>query len=86
MKNVPELFAVRLRQAAVLLMSLPTVVAAACFAHGHGSLGSTALLLVLAACVAAGAVGSYRVLELIRTPRRTAVAHSASTSSTSSIA
>ena len=56
----------RLRVAASLLMSLPTIVAAACFAHGHGAVGSTALLAVLAACVAAGAAGSYLLLSVIR--------------------
>jgi hypothetical protein len=58
----------RLRKAATLLMSLPTVVAAACFAHGHGAVGSLALLAVLAACVVAGAFGSYLLLSLVRTP------------------
>lgn len=58
----------RLRKAAALLMSLPATVAAACFAHGHGAVGSVALLVVLAACVAAGAFGSYLLLSLVRKP------------------
>lgn len=56
----------RLRSAAVLLLSLPSTVAAACFAHGHGALGSWALLAVLIACIVAGAVGAYRLLMLTR--------------------
>ncbi|MGH8517881.1 MAG: hypothetical protein ACREUE_10515 [Panacagrimonas sp.] len=62
----------RLRKAAALLMSLPTIVAAACFAHGHGVLGSYGLLAALATCVAAGALGSYGLLSLIRKPARLA--------------
>ncbi len=58
----------RLRKAATLLMALPSTVAAACFAHGHGALGSGALLAVLVVCIAAGAVGSYLLLSLIRKP------------------
>lgn len=58
----------RLRKAATLLMSLPATVAAACFAHGHGALGSYALLAVLAAAVAAGGIGAYLLLSLIRKP------------------
>ena len=58
----------RLRKAATLLMSLPATVAAACFAHGHGAMGSLALLAVLAAAIAAGAVGAYLLLSLLRRP------------------
>lgn len=58
----------RLRKAAALLMSLPATVAAACFAHGHGALGSYALLGVLTAAVAAGGIGAYLLLSLIRKP------------------
>lgn len=56
-----------LRLAAVLLLSLPAAVAAACFAHGHGALGSGGLLAALAAAIAAGAYGAYRLLALTRT-------------------
>lgn len=59
----------RLRKAAALLMSLPATVAAACFAHGHGALGSFALLGVLAAAIAAGGVGAYLLLSLVRKPQ-----------------
>lgn len=58
----------RLRKAAALLMSLPATVAAACFAHGHGAVGSYALLGVLAAAIAAGGVGAYLLLSLVRKP------------------
>ena len=58
----------RLRKAATLLMSLPATVAAACFAHGHGAMGSLALLAVLAAAIAAGGVGAYLLLSLLRRP------------------
>lgn len=58
----------RLRKAAILLMSLPATVAAACFAHGHGALGSYALLGVLATAIAAGGVGAYLLLSLVRKP------------------
>ena len=56
----------RLRSAALLLMSLPTLVALACFAHGHGTLGSSGLLGVLILAVGAGALGAYRLLSLAR--------------------
>ncbi|MGQ0530286.1 MAG: hypothetical protein ACT4PG_10855 [Panacagrimonas sp.] len=56
----------RLRKAAALLMSLPATVAAACFAHGHGAVGSLALLAVLAAAIAAGGYGAYLLLSLVR--------------------
>lgn len=58
----------RLRKAAALLMSLPATVAAACFAHGHGAVGSYTLLAVLAVAIAAGGVGAYLLLSLIRKP------------------
>ncbi|HEX4895679.1 MAG TPA: hypothetical protein VFV11_05045 [Solimonas sp.] len=54
----------RLRMAAVLLLSLPATVATACFAHGHGALGSWSLLAILATAIAAGAWGAYGVLRL----------------------
>lgn len=56
----------RLRTAALLLMTLPALVATACFAHGHGAVGSYALLAVLVAAIAAGAYGAYHLLNLIR--------------------
>lgn len=56
----------RLRSAALLLMSLPSAVAAACFAHGHGAVGSSALLAMLVVAIAAGALGAYRLLSLTR--------------------
>lgn len=55
----------RLRSVALLLMSLPSLVAAACFAHGHGALGSYGLLALLAAAIAAGAAGAYLALKLL---------------------
>jgi hypothetical protein len=58
----------RLRNAAALLSSLPATVAAACFAHGHGALGLPALLGVLAASIAAGGLGAYLLLSLLRKP------------------
>jgi hypothetical protein len=54
----------RLRSAALLLMSLPSAVAAACFAHG--AVGSSALLAMLVVAIAAGALGAYRLLSLTR--------------------
>ncbi len=59
----------RLRNAAALLMSLPATVAVACFAHGHGALGLSALLGVLAASIAAGGLGACLLLSLLRTPK-----------------
>lgn len=56
----------RLRCAAALLMGLPAIVAAACLAHGHGSLGSLGLLAILAGAIAAGALGAYGLLSPIR--------------------
>lgn len=56
----------RLRGAAALLLSLPAIVAAACFAHGHGALGSTGLLAILAVAITAGAIGAYRLLTPLR--------------------
>ena len=56
----------RLRLAAALLMSLPAIVATACFAHGHGAMGSYTLLALLVAAIAAGAYGAYQVLTLLR--------------------
>lgn len=73
----------RLRKAATLLMSLPSVVAAASFAHGHGTLGSWGLLLVLAACIGAGAIGSYLLLSLVRKPNVNGSLPSAAVSSSS---
>ena len=73
MTPVPMSFESRLRLAAVLLLSLPAIVAAACFAHGHGALGSGSLLAILAACFGAGAAGSYPLLKLLR-PRTGATA------------
>lgn len=74
----------RLRKAAALLMSLPATVAAACFAHGHGALGSYALLAVLAVAIAAGGIGAYLLLSLIRKPSASVAlpADAASTSTT----
>ena len=57
---------IALRRAAALLLSLPAIVATACFAHGHGALGSGALLAVLAVSSAAGAWGAYGLLVLLR--------------------
>ncbi|HKY90990.1 MAG TPA: hypothetical protein VJM11_08120 [Nevskiaceae bacterium] len=56
----------RLRTAAVLLMSLPSIVASACFAHGHGSLSSLGLLAVLAATIAAGVIAADFLFGLAR--------------------
>lgn len=56
----------RLRTSAVLLMTLPALVATACFAHGHGAVGSYALLAMLVAAIAAGAYGAYQLLNLLR--------------------
>lgn len=56
----------RLRTAARLLLSLPATVAAACFAHGHGALGSYSLLAVLVLAIVAGAGGAYLLLSLVR--------------------
>lgn len=77
-------FESRLRKAATLLMSLPTIVAAACFAHGHGAVGSVALLVVLAASVAAGAFGSYLLLSLVRKPLASANARLSAAAASSS--
>ncbi|MCC2655862.1 MAG: hypothetical protein K0Q76_970 [Panacagrimonas sp.] len=72
-------FETRLRFAAALLLCLPAIVAAACFAHGHGAMGSPGLLAVITACIAAGAAGSYPLLQMIR-PRTGAIAPVASSS------
>ena len=66
MKLDTSLVESRLRSAALLLMSLPATVAAACFAHGHGTVGSSALLAILIVAIVAGAVGAYRLLSLTR--------------------
>ncbi len=72
-KHTPTL-AFRLRAAATLLLSLPAIVAAACFAHGHGALGSAGLLAVLAAAIAAGAAGAYLALSPLRSNRLSSTA------------
>ncbi|MDO9451230.1 MAG: hypothetical protein Q7J29_00050 [Stagnimonas sp.] len=61
----------RLRLAATLLMSLPAVVATACFAHGHGALGSYSLLALLVVAIAAGSYSAYQLLTLLRTRQNT---------------
>jgi len=63
-------FAHRLRLAATLLMSLPALVAGACFAHGHGALGSQSLLALLVVAIAAGACGAYPILSLLHPQQR----------------
>ena len=60
----------RLRSVALLLMSLPSLVAAACFAHGHGALGSYSLLALLATAISAGAAGAYLALKLLPSRRK----------------
>ncbi len=52
----------RLKTVAALLLTLPAVVATACFAHGHGALSAPGLLLLLAAAISAGAAGAYLAL------------------------
>lgn len=59
----------RLRLAAALLLGLPAAVATACFAHGHGAVGSFSLLALLLAAIAAGACGAYSLLTLLRPQR-----------------
>ena len=66
MKHATPTLESRLRTAAVLLMTLPALVATACFAHGHGAVGSYALLAVLVAAIAVGAHGAYHLLNLLR--------------------
>jgi hypothetical protein len=73
----------RLRLAAALLLCLPAIVAAACFAHGHGALSSTALLGALSACIAAGATTGLALLRPLKSSsssiaagRNAAAAHS----------
>ncbi len=61
----------RLRLAATLLMGLPAAVATACFAHGHGAMGSYSLLAVLVAAIAAGGYGAYQLLTLLRPQQNT---------------
>jgi len=56
----------RLKAAAALLMTLPSLVATACFAHGHGALTSMGLLAILAAAISAGAIGAYLALSAQR--------------------
>lgn len=56
----------RLKLASLLLLSLPAVVAAACFAHGHGALGSLVLTCVLSAAFALGSLGAYALLSIKR--------------------
>lgn len=70
MNHIAPTLESRLRTAALLLMSLPALVATACFAHGHGALGSYALLAVLVTAIAAGAYGAYHLLNLLR-PQQT---------------
>ncbi len=73
----------RLKTVAALLMTLPSVVATACFAHGHGTLSSPGLLAVLAAAISAGAVGAYLALGARRSGavREASLAGAAVTSS-----
>lgn len=66
MKPATPSIETRLRLAATLLMGLPAAVATACFAHGHGAMGSYSLLALLVAAIAAGAYGAYQVLTLLR--------------------
>lgn len=71
----------RLRLAAALLLSLPSLVAAACFAHGHGALPSGAFLLALFTCIAVGASAGLAVLRHVKSTsiaaaHRIAAAHS----------
>ena len=72
MKSATPTIETRLRLAATLLLSLPAVVATACFAHGHGAMGSYSLLALLVAAIAAGAYGAYQVLALLR-PQQNAI-------------
>jgi hypothetical protein len=73
MRIATSSFESRLRFAAALLLCLPAIVAVACFAHGHGALGSHGLLAVISACIAAGAAGSHPLLQMFR-PRTGATA------------
>lgn len=75
----------RLRKVSALLMGLPATVAAACFAHGHGALGSGSLLAILATCIAAGAFGSYLLLSLLRKPLERPAADLVASGSSSTI-
>ena len=65
MKTRTPTLAARLRIVATLLLTLPAVVAAACFAHGHGAVGAGVLLAVIAAAIAAGAAGAYLALAAL---------------------
>lgn len=70
MKTATPSLESRLRLAAILLMSLPALVATACFAHGHGAVSSNALLVMLVAAIATGACGAYPLFKLLHTPQR----------------
>ena len=71
MKSATPSIETRLRLAATLSLSLPAVVATACFAHGHGAMGSYSLLALLVAAIAAGAYGAYQLLTLLRPQQNT---------------
>ena len=66
MRMPTSTFESRLRLAAALLLSLPAIVAAACFAHGHGAMPSTAFLATLFACIAAGATTGLALLGMVK--------------------
>lgn len=60
----------RLRSAAFLLPALPTAVAAASFAHGHGALSVTALSIVIVAAIGIGAWLGDGVLKSLASLQR----------------
>lgn len=74
MRNTTSSSAPRLRLAAALLLSLPSLVAAACFAHGHGALPSGAFLVALFTCIAVGASAGLAVLRHVKSTSPTAAA------------
>lgn len=49
--------------AAGLLLTLPALTAAACYAHGHGALGGVALGIIVSLAIAAGAWGAGLLLH-----------------------
>jgi len=60
----------RLRSAAFLLPALPTAVAVASFAHGHGALSVGALSLVIVAAIGVGTWLGDSVLKSLDSLRR----------------
>lgn len=66
MKSTSESAESVLQNCSRLLLGLPAMVAAACFAHGHGALGSQALSLLLLVAFALGALGAYALLRIVQ--------------------